>query len=51
MEWQLITALAVMTTVILFPAAFVWYVNLGGIIRTILDLKTASGEKSDVAAG
>jgi len=31
MEWTYAAALAVTVPVILFPAAFVWYMNLGGI--------------------
>ena len=31
MEWPMILALMAGVTVILFPAAFVWYLNLGGI--------------------
>ena len=31
MEWTFVVALAVATPVILFPAAFVWYMNVGGI--------------------
>jgi hypothetical protein len=30
-EWTYVAALAVTVPVILFPAAFVWYMNLGGI--------------------
>jgi len=32
MEWQLIVALAIVIPIILFPAAFVWYLNIGGIV-------------------
>lgn len=31
MEWQFVVALVIAVPVILFPAAFVWYLNLGGI--------------------
>ena len=31
MEWTFVAALAVTVPVILFPAAFVWYMNIGGI--------------------
>ena len=33
MQWQFIVALIVAIPIILFPAAFIWYVNLGGIIQ------------------
>jgi hypothetical protein len=32
MEWQFIVALVVMVPLILLPVAFVWYLNLGGIV-------------------
>jgi len=31
MTWELIVALVIAIPVILFPAAFVWYLNIGGI--------------------
>ena len=31
MEWQVITALVVGIPIILFPAAYVWYLTLGGV--------------------
>ena len=33
MEWEFVVALMVAIPIILFPAAFIWYVNLGGIIQ------------------
>lgn len=35
MEWQVIAALAVAIPLILFPAAFVWYLNIGGVLETV----------------
>jgi len=35
MEWQVILVLIVAIPVILFPAAFVWYMNFGGIYAAI----------------
>jgi hypothetical protein len=35
MEWQFIVALVVAIPIILFPAAFVWYVNIGGIFARV----------------
>ena len=35
MEWELIVALVVMVPVILLPVAFVWYLNLGGILAAV----------------
>ena len=39
MEWQVIIALIVAIPVILFPAAFVWYLNLGGVYAAIKEAR------------
>ena len=52
MEWQYILALVIAIPVILFPAAFVWYLNVGGIVsavKTARERRTAR-EKSKVSA-
>jgi hypothetical protein len=43
MEWQFIVALVVMIPVILLPVAFVWYLNLGGVLAA---MRKASKEKA-----
>jgi uncharacterized paraquat-inducible protein A len=35
MEWQFIVALVVAIPVILFPVAFVWYLNVGGLYTAV----------------
>lgn len=35
MEIELIVALVVAIPVILFPAVFVWYLNLGGVVAAV----------------
>jgi hypothetical protein len=35
MEWQFIVVLVIAIPIILFPAAFVWYLNIGGIYAAI----------------
>ena len=39
MEWQIVVALVIAIPVVLFPAAFVWYLNLGGIYATIKEAR------------
>ena len=46
MTAALIIALVIAVPVILFPAAFVWYLNLGGIIEAV---KEAQKTKAPVA--
>ncbi len=38
MEWQFIIALIVAIPLILFPAAFVWYLNVGGLYRGVKEM-------------
>ena len=49
MEWQLVAALVVAVPVILFPAAFVWNMNIGGIIAHIREArqKRAARKQAD----
>ena len=40
MEWEIVVALVVAIPVILFPAAFVWYLNIGGIVKAVREART-----------
>ena len=35
MEWQIVVALIVAIPIILFPVAFIWYLNVGGIYAAV----------------
>ncbi len=35
MQWEFVVALIVAIPLILFPAAFAWYLNVGGIYQTV----------------
>lgn len=35
MQWEMVVALVIAIPVILFPAAFVWYLNLGGAYHAL----------------
>ena len=39
MQWELVVALVVAIPIILFPAAFVWYLNIGGIYAAIKEAR------------
>jgi hypothetical protein len=39
MNWQVIVALVIAIPVILFPAAFVWYLNLGGVVQVVREAR------------
>ena len=35
MQWQLVVALVIAIPIILFPAAYVWYLNVGGLYAAV----------------
>lgn len=39
MEWQIIVALAITIPVVLFPAAFIWYLNIGGVVQVVREAR------------
>ena len=50
MQWEFVVALVLAIPVVLFPVAFVWYLNIGGItakIREARKAKTAREQTSD----
>jgi hypothetical protein len=49
MEWQIVVALAVAIPLILFPAAFVWYLNIGGIVQAVREGRAAREKKAAAA--
>ena len=48
MQWEFIVAIVIAIPIILFPAVFVWYLNVGGIYATIKEAlaRRASRAKS-----
>jgi hypothetical protein len=40
MEWQIILALVLAIPAILFPAAFIWYLNVSGIFTVIRETRS-----------
>jgi hypothetical protein len=53
MQWEFILALVIAIPIILFPAAFVWYLNVGGIYAAIKEARerqAAREEKTTVSA-
>ena len=35
MQWELIVALAIAVPIVLFPVAYVWYINIGNIVVAV----------------
>ena len=50
MQWELVVALAIAIPIILFPAAYVWYLNIGGIVAAIKDAREARLAREQGAA-
>jgi hypothetical protein len=46
MNTAMIVALVVAVPVILFPAAFVWYLNIGGIVQAVREARAARVAKT-----
>ena len=46
MEWQIVIALVIAVPIILFPAAFVWYLNISGILTVIKELARKRAKKT-----
>jgi hypothetical protein len=39
MQFEFIVALAIAVPIILFPAAFIWYLNIGGVYAAIKEAR------------
>ena len=50
MQWELIVALVIAIPVILFPAVFVWYLNIGGIYAAIKEARERRAARETRAA-
>jgi len=53
MQWEFVVALVLAIPVVLFPVAFVWYLNIGGItamVREARKRKTAREQAEDKVA-
>lgn len=51
MEWQIVIALVVAIPIILFPVAFVWYLNVGGIYAAIKEARARRVAQQKVVRG
>ena len=48
MEWQMVAALAIAVPVILLPAAFIWYLNLGGLAQALKERRARAAVEAKV---
>ncbi|MDO8491518.1 MAG: hypothetical protein Q7T04_05845 [Dehalococcoidia bacterium] len=47
MEWQVVVAIVLAVPVILFPVAFVWYLNIGGIYAAMQKVRRKRAARRD----
>ena len=47
MGWQFILALVIAIPVILFPAAFIWFINIGGIYAAIKQARAKKAAREE----
>ena len=48
MEWQFVAALVIAIPIILFPAAFIWYLNVGGIFSAVKEARERRAAREKV---
>ncbi len=49
MDWEFIVALIAAIPIVLLPAAFVWYLNLGGVYAAFREARRKRSAKKDQA--
>ena len=49
MQWEFIVALVIAIPLVLFPAAFVWYLNIGGIYAAIKEAREKRAVREEKA--
>ena len=49
MEWKFVIALVIAIPIVLFPAALVWYLNVGGIYNVIKEARGRRAARKEVA--
>ncbi len=51
MEIGFVIALVIAIPVILFPAAFIWYLNIGGLMHALKERKAKVAKEAKVTVG
>lgn len=50
MQWELIVALVLAIPVLLFPVAYIWYINISGIVHAVREGRKAKAAQREPAA-
>jgi len=51
MEWYIVLVLVLGIPVIIFPAAYVWYLNIGGIYSLIKEAREKKAAREEAIGG
>ena len=49
MQWELIVVLVLAIPVLLFPVAYIWYIDIGGIILAVRERREAKAAQKKLA--
>ena len=49
MEWYMILALVLGIPIVLFPVAFVWYLNVSGLYQVVRDMRQRQKRRTGAA--
>jgi hypothetical protein len=49
MQWEFVVVLVIAIPIVLFPAAFVWYLNAGGIYAAIKEAREKRAARQQAA--
>jgi hypothetical protein len=47
MDWEFILALIVAVPIILLPVAFVWYLNIGGVLAAVREARRKRAQRRE----
>jgi hypothetical protein len=50
MQWEFVIAIIVAVPVMLFPAVFIWYLNVGGAIAAVKRMRARKHAQADELA-
>ncbi len=50
MQWEFVIAIIIAVPVMLLPAVFVWYLNVGGVIAAVKEMRARKHARADEPA-
>ena len=49
MQWELIAVIVLAVPVLLFPVAYIWYINIGGIVQAVRERQRVKATEKGLA--